>query len=234
MIQPFSYPIRHEARTVGVVNVNCSLSFLADVLAAFVQPEVVIYVMAPSSQGSILLSSSIGEPLSVNGKLVPATSSTNLMIRASAQYWSTHSVPAGGGAYVTISGTTGSYVTAASLTPASLNSYEPALNWIIVAVTIDSDSSSSGQAAASTTISSYGATEVADAIQEITVGKLTDIIQYGYAIRFLAGNASANLPLRTPIVHPYMKSKTSSSQQVLWGMSNAYKFTNVSGRTYSK
>ena len=65
--------------------------------------------------------------------------------------------------------------------------------------------------------------KVCEGIAYATSILLTDFVSFGLALNFLSGNGEN--PLRTPVLSVKQTGLTSVTQQTLWGMAGAYKFS---------
>jgi len=225
VILPYSLALNNKNGTV--ITANASLYFLNDLLAKFVETDVLLYVMTNSNQGFTLLATSIGESLVSNHSTISALQSNNDMIRYSAQYWSQNSIRFTAGS----SGSSGSftsggfeYLTAASLfkSYASLN-----LEWIVVAVIlVGKPGKSEFLNVTIDEVKSNAASKVCEGIAIATVYLLEDFISYGQSLIFLTGYGSKDL--NSPVLSVKQSNLTSVTQETLWGMSNAYLFASTS------
>eukprot|EP01035_Chromulina_nebulosa_P022918 gene22918-29687_t len=229
VLLPFSQALNLKGT---VITANASLAFLNVLLTKFADDGILLYVMTTSSQGYSLLATSIGESLVSNRKVVSALQAKNEMIKSSAQYWASNSIQFSAGS----SGSTGSfssnglrYMTSASLfkSYASLN-----LQWIVVSVMLTGASGSQTQLQNVSYEGLNGNTnsKVCAGIASATSILLSDFVSFGLALNFLSGNGEN--PLRTPVLSVKQTALTSVTQQTLWGMAGAYKFSYPSASSY--
>lgn len=223
VLLPFSQALNLNGT---VVTANASLSFLKDLLTYFVSDGTVLYVMTASNQGYALLATTIGESLVSNRKVLSALQANNDMIKYSAQYWANNTIrytPGSSGSTGTFSAKGLHYTTSASLFKSyvSLN-----LEWIVVSVVLTSaaDGSASGlQNRTFDVLSGDANSKICEGVASATKILLSDYVSFGLALTYLSG-AGRN-PLSTPLLSVQQTGLTSVTQQTLWGMAGAYKFS---------